>query len=699
MLTRENGFTLPWRFPISFDREAAFAFVALLVTLFLVYSNSFQGEWHFDDFHTIVDNPNIRVTALTRDELIKIFYGPTYGEDSQHITRPLAYATFALNYQFGGTDVRGYHVVNFGIHFTAAFFLFLLIRLTLALPTMRERYGSVAYPVALLSAFVWSTSPLHVHAVTIIVQRMASMAGLGYILSLYFYARARTAGTGRCRIAFYSLSGMCALAAFATKENTAVLPIALLLYDLFFIQGISAASARKTLKWALLPLAVVVALGLIYIDFAVVRGTYEAGVRPFSPMERLFTQGRVLFFYVSLLLYPIPSRLALLHDIDISRTLFDPWATLAAIIGIVLCLLFAALKAKKYPLLSFAILFFILNHLVEGTVIPLELIFEHRNYIPSMFFFVPVAFLIVRCLDYFSYSVGFQYFMAAGFVLLLAFQGHTTFERNDIVRSDIHLWLDNVRKAPELSRPRINLAKHYYEAGMYEEATRELRMAEDLNRDTNLRQIGIASYNLGIYYLDQANDTDRAEQQFLKALETFPDYPPAIVGLATVQLKRGDAKGAFRLMQEYVPRNRNDLGMSNCYGLVLLKKKEPQWALKAAARSMSLKWNDTQAWEISGEAWRKLGQWRKAAQCWEEALRMNPANPQALLALVEIYDRLQDEPALTRMVGRCWALKGAEPLDKWLKGLARISSVSAYEVNPEMLGRIIRREIGKELVR
>ena len=146
-------------------------------------------------------------------------------------------------------------------------------------------------------------------------------------------------------------------------------------------------------------------------------------MRPFSPLERLLTQGRVLFLYVSLLLYPIPSRLMFLHDIDTSRSLFDPWTTLAAIIGIVLCLLFAALKAKKYPLLSFAILFFILNHLVEGTLIPLELIYEHRNYIPSMFFFVPIAFGMVRCLDYFAYSRGFQGFMAAGLTLLLAFPG------------------------------------------------------------------------------------------------------------------------------------------------------------------------------------------------------------------------------------------------------------------------------------
>ena len=699
MLTRENGFTLPWRFPISFDREAAFAFFALMITLLLIYSNSFRGEWHFDDFYTIVDNPNNRLQSATWDELKKSFYGPTYGTDSQRITRPVAYASFALNYLFGGTDVIGYHVVNFVIHFAAAFFLFLLIRATLTLPTMKERYGSIAYPVALVSAFLWATSPLHVHAVTIIVQRMASLAGLGYVMALYFYVRARTATTGRGAIAFILLSGTCALAAFGTKENTAVLPIALLLYDFFFIQGISADSAKKTLKWAAIPFIILLALGWLYTDFAMERAVYESGVRPFSPMERLLTQGRVLFFYVSLLLYPIPSRLTLLHDIDISRTLFDPWTTFAAIVGIILCLLFAALKAKKYPLLSFAIFFFILNHLVEGTVIPLELIFEHRNYIPAMFFFVPIAFGIIRCLDYFSYSSGFQVFLAGGFALLLAFQGHTTFERNDVVRSDTHLWLDNVRKAPGLSRPHINLAKHYYEAGMYEEAVRELKAAEELNRDTNLRQIGLASYGLGIYYLEQEKDVDRAEQQFIKTLKRFPGHPSAIVGLATVHLKRGETEKAWILMQENASRHRNNVEIINCYGLVLLKKGNARDAIKAAASSIELKWNDPLPWEISGEAWRRLGQWQKAAQCWEESLRMNPANPRAQLALVELYDRLKDSPALARMAVRCLALKGTKPLDEWLAGLAGNSGVTAYEVNPERLGRIIRREIGRELTR
>jgi tetratricopeptide (TPR) repeat protein len=152
-------------------------------------------------------------------------------------------------------------------------------------------------------------------------------------------------------------------------------------------------------------------------------------------------------------------------------------------------------------------------------------------------------------------------------------------------------------------------------------------------------------------------------------------------------------------MQKHVPRHRNDVEMINCYALVLLKKGYAREAIKAAARSAELKWDDPQPQEISGEAWRQLGHWQKAAQCWEEALRMNPANSRAMLALVEIYGRLKDAPALSRMAARCLVQKGTDPLEKWLAELAVNSRISAYEVNPGILGPIIRKEIGRELTR
>jgi tetratricopeptide (TPR) repeat protein len=152
-------------------------------------------------------------------------------------------------------------------------------------------------------------------------------------------------------------------------------------------------------------------------------------------------------------------------------------------------------------------------------------------------------------------------------------------------------------------------------------------------------------------------------------------------------------------MQEYAPRRPNDVEMINSSALVLLKKGDARSALKAAARSTSLKWGDPQPWEISGEAWQQLGHWEKAARCWEEALRLNPSNPRAHLALVELYDRMKDGPALRRMVARCLTLKGEQSPEEWLDSLAGNNGVSAYEVNPGMLSRIIRREISRELTR
>lgn len=676
----------------------AFAVISLLVMLLIIYGNSFFGEWHFDDYHNIVDNRNVHLQTLSWDDIRQTFYGTAVEPRGWYLTRPLSYLSFGLNYFLGGTDVFGYHVVNFFIHFGSAVFLFLLVFRTLTLPLLRNRYGERAYDIALLASFLWAISPLQVNAVAIIVQRMAAMAGLGYVMAMYFFVRARTAKTGSARWGLACCCAASAFLAFGSKENAAMLPVSILLFEVVLIQGATRECLLRVAKFSWIPLALTAGLVILFSDF--LSGTFQAyEVRPFTMAERLLTAPRILIFYVSLLLYPIPSRLTFLHDIDISQTLFEPWTTLPAILVLVLVSAAAIRYARRAPLLSYCVLFFLLNHLIEGTVIPLELIFEHRNYVPSMLFFVPVAIVMIRFLDHFSYNRGLQHFLAGGLALLLAFLGHTTFERNDIVRSDLHLWLDNVRKAPNLSRPRINLARHYYEAGMYDEAYRELKTAEDLNRDTNLRQISLASYNLGIYYLYQAKDLERAEQKFRKALERFPGHPSAIAGLATVYLQNGNPEQAWDLLKPYASGQIRSVDIANACALVLLKKGDAGEAIRMAARSMALRWNSPVPWEISGEAWRIQGQWRKAAQCWEEVLRLTPQSPRAHLALVELYDRLEEQPSLTRTAVRCFALKGDEPLDEWLEGLARDSGAAAYAPDPGTLARIIRKEVSSELAR
>ena len=105
--------------------------------------------------------------------------------------RPVSYFTFAMNYYFDGLDVFGYHVVNFFIHYIASVFLFLFIYNTLKLPVLEGRYERHAYSIALLATLFWAINPVQVMAVTYIVQRMASMAAMFYIMAMYFYLKGR----------------------------------------------------------------------------------------------------------------------------------------------------------------------------------------------------------------------------------------------------------------------------------------------------------------------------------------------------------------------------------------------------------------------------------------------------------------------------------------------------------------------------
>ena len=131
------------------------------------------------------------------------------------------------------------------------------------------------------------------------------------------------------------------------------------------------------------------------------------------------TEPRVLCIYLSQLFYPVPTRLSIEHDIIYSTSLIRPWTTLPAILGVFFLIGLAGRQMRRRPMLSFAILFFFLNHAVESSVLPLELIFEHRNYLPSMFLFVPVAIGLQRVLDFYRAKQSVLYPVLIAFIVLL----------------------------------------------------------------------------------------------------------------------------------------------------------------------------------------------------------------------------------------------------------------------------------------
>ena len=154
--------------------------VALIAAVALVaYSNTFHVPFHFDDRANILENSNVRIKTWTWDRVERLLRS-TYKET----IRVVAYLTFALNYTFGEFNVFGYHLVNLLVHVAAGVLLYAFLMLTLNLPSLRGQYGGISYQVALFTALIFVAHPIQTQAVTYIVQRMASMAGMLYLLAM-----------------------------------------------------------------------------------------------------------------------------------------------------------------------------------------------------------------------------------------------------------------------------------------------------------------------------------------------------------------------------------------------------------------------------------------------------------------------------------------------------------------------------------
>ena len=411
----------PHRGNLNQALNSAFLCFLIVLLICLVYSNSFHCAWHFDDITNIVNNQGLHLKELSLVGLKKALYADPGGPPQLY--RPVSCFTFALNHYVGGLDVFGYHAVNLFIHTITSLFLFLFIRGTLSLPLLKKRYISQSDSIAFFATLLWALHPIQTQAVTYIVQRMSSLAGMFFIMAMYSYLRFRTAAGQKEKISYLGLCIVSYLMGFGSKENAALLPASLFLYEILLVQREGWAWWRKRLGAVLAVMAAVLILLCAYLYYrkgGILPFIDEYANRPFSLTQRLLTESRILLFYISLLIYPVPWRFSVAHSVQISSSLFDPVTTLASILILLLGLIFLLFFAKKRPLVSFSFLFFFANHLMESTLLPLELVFEHRNYVPSMLFFVPVSLAIFTLFERYKSSKRATFVVSASLILVIA---------------------------------------------------------------------------------------------------------------------------------------------------------------------------------------------------------------------------------------------------------------------------------------
>ena len=364
--------------------------LAVLVAVIVAYYPGLHGPFIFDDEIHILSDPSIRITPVSIQSLANIFLT----DDGSLSNRPLAKVSLAINYYLSGgtSSTYGYKLANLTIHLVNTWLVYWFTLLLIRRRAWRLSDPKHIAPewVAILVAALWALHPLHLTTVLYVVQRMTSLATLFVLTGLIVYIHGRQQvheqrNSGYFLMAVGAIGG--SVLGLACKENAVViLPLMLVIEFIFFGTSSEIPSDKRKLRWfyGVLVFTPAALLGLWLIaNPNFILDPYLS--RNFTPVERLLTEPRVLWYYVGLLFIPDVRRLSLYHDdIPISSGLFDPWTTSIALLSIIAVVIIAFIARRRHPFFSFAVLWFLIGHSIESGIIGLEIAHEHRNYLPDI---------------------------------------------------------------------------------------------------------------------------------------------------------------------------------------------------------------------------------------------------------------------------------------------------------------------------
>jgi protein O-mannosyl-transferase len=305
---------------------------------------------------------------------------------------------FALNHYFSGLDPFAFKLTNLAIHLANGVLIFILaLRLFASFRVSAEqRRASIAAGVL---ATAWLLHPIQLLPVLHVVQRMTSLSAFFLLLALLCHTWWRDAGAFRS--AGWLLLGWSVFwpLSFLSKETGLLFPFFALAWELIVRRAVCGGLDRFARVFAVLA-GVALALVVRYLLSPLGNWLWAGyGLRSFSFAERLLTEGRVLWFYLGLILFPRLEAFGLFHDdFTISTGLLTPWTTLPALTGLFGLAWLSWWTRKRMPLVSFGIAWFLIGHAMESTFLPLEIAHEHRNYLPLFGILLAALSVLVRTL-------------------------------------------------------------------------------------------------------------------------------------------------------------------------------------------------------------------------------------------------------------------------------------------------------------
>ncbi len=673
-----------------------YSFFILLTLTFLIYSNTFNASWHLDDYPNIIDNSNLHIKNLQLKSIYKTFFGRP-GTISDSLYRPVSCLTFALNWYFDNKNVTGYHIVNIAIHFSTASILFLTILSLLGSPNLKNKFRNSQYPIAFLSAAFWMINPIQTQAVTYIVQRMSSLAGMFYILGIYLYIKGKGSDSQRNRKLLFFAVFISFAFSLGSKENAVTFPLSLLLMEFTFFKEPKQLFDKKVFFGAALTIALSILLTMILAflfleknPIAYLSSLYEK--RPFTILERVMTQPRVILLYLSLILFPLPNRLSIVHDVVISRSLFEPWTTFVSIAVVFFLIGFGLTQLRKRPILGFGLLFFFLNHLVESTILPLEMVFEHRNYLPTMFLFFPVSAALVGVANYYRDKKRFVYLMEISFIsiLIICLCG-MTYLRNMVWATEKTLWEDALVKAPKNDKPLQNMAAYYKRIGQMDKALELYELSLTSYQERPNQSKSLSFNNMGNIYLSKG-EYEKAIRYYYKALHIYPDQQRARFNLVLALIKMGKWEAALKHIDYILPTYYNHYHCLNFKGYILLKKKKPKEAMQYFNSALQMAPDDRNVNLNAGIAMGLMGNYQQGERYLKKADHVSSNDMTVLLCIVENRLKAGDRLSAVKYLEKLRRLFSNDTIVTFIRNISK--DKSAIPLSSDLLIQFIQDQNG-----
>ncbi|HJV66859.1 MAG TPA: tetratricopeptide repeat protein [Geomonas sp.] len=613
--------------------------VALIIaSVVIVYANTLHSPFYFDDFVNLIDTPLIK--DLSR------FFTDTASMQKDFGRRWFGYLSFALNYRLQGSQVTGYHLVNTAVHLCASLLVYWLARLTFITPFAMARDEDSrqrgAGFIPLFAALLFAVHPIQTQAVTYIVQRFASLAAMLYLLSLAGYVKSRLAwlqgGKVRAASVLWALVAVLAgILSLLTKESAFTLPLVIFLYEVLFLGG----SARKKVVAGSLLFAV---LGLAGIALESVRfgglGKFLAFLDQATRLQTdlprldyLATQCRVIVTYLRLIVLPYGQQVD--YDYPIYHTFLDAGVIACALL---LCAILAAgiyclfrsagreeRMAVPLRVASFGIFWFFIALSIESSIIPIvDVIFEHRMYLPCAGLFTAIASVVYLAGAARSKEAGWpERRVGAAACAALLILGVVTVARNHVWQNEIAFWEDNCQKSPAKGRVFQHLGTAAERHGDLDYAEEAYGKAIDLAPADPYSHLDFGRLLL------LRGKLDLAMKQFQAVVELDPSMSEVYNNIGKIYELQGDQGKAIEQYRLAV-KGKPYLAEPYCnIGDIYLKQNRLQEALEEYNKAVKNAPDRDLGYLKRGSALLAAGRKDEAVADFRRALQINPASSEA----------------------------------------------------------------------